>query len=123
VSEAKPRLVAVGDESTGGSASSSPHSPSPQSGDPESREHQEQRWIRIVLFALLAFTLAALLVQTFRARELHTQIGALESELVASQAAVAAHEAHLSEVRSEISDLQAGFERLSELVTRSPASR
>jgi cell division protein FtsB len=117
VSEAKPRLVAVGDESSGSA------SPSAQGGDPESREDQEQRWTRIVLFALLAFTLAALLVQTWRARELHAQIGSLESELAISQAAVAAHEAHLSEVRSEISDLQAGFARLNELVTRSPVSR
>jgi cell division protein FtsB len=119
VSEAKPRLVAAGAESTGGAPASS----LPQSGDPESRDPQEQRWTRIVLFALLAFTLAALLVQTWRARELHTQIATLESELAASQAAVAAHEAHLSEVRSEISDLQAGFARLNELVTRSPVSR
>ena len=90
MSEAGPRLVAL-DAPPAGGAGGTP--------EPESPESQERRWTLRILFALLAFTLAALLVQTWRARELHSQIGQLESELAASQAAVAAHQAHLSEVR------------------------
>jgi cell division protein FtsB len=113
VSEAGPRLVAL-DAPPAGGAGGTP--------EPESPESQERRWTLRILFALLAFTLAALLVQTWRARELHSQIGRLESDLVASQAAVAAHQAHLSEVRSQVGDLEQGFSRLQELVSRPPAA-
>ena len=114
MSEARPRLVAVGETPASG-AGSAP--------EPESQESQERRWTLRILFALLAFALAALLVQTWRTRDLHTQIGNLESELAASQAAIAAHEAHLSEVRTQVGELEHGFTRLQALVTRTPAAR
>jgi len=121
----RPKLVAVAGEPSGDTkparASRTPES-SP-AREPESQESQERRWTLRILFALLAFTLAALLVQTWRARELNGRVGALESELARSQAAVAAHEAHLAEVRSQVGELEQGFARLQELVSRDPAPR
>ena len=84
---------------------------------------REERWARYVLAALLAFAVFALIVQTWRARDLHTQVNTLSTELSATRAELAAHQSHLIQVRDKVGDLQAGVAELEALVARDPAGR
>ena len=113
MAEAGPKLQAVPSEGDG------PPSASPAGAD-SGREERLTRW---VLAALLVFAVFALVVQTWRARDLHTQVNALSTELSATRAELAAHQAHLIQVRTQVGDLQAGMAELQELVARDPAAR
>lgn len=87
---------------------------------PEPTEAAPRRWPFVALFVLLALAVVGMLLEKNRADGLQVEVNGLsavvaelEGELAESEAAVSAHRAHLDDVRTFVSELQA-------LVARDP---
>lgn len=81
-------------------------------------EPRQRRWPTWLLLALLGAAVLGLAFENRRANDLggrveslEAVVGELEGELEASEAAVSAHQAHLDDVRSFVSELSALVER------------
>jgi len=85
---------------------------------------RERRHSGVLLWALgiaLAVVVMLFAAQLQRSSQLADQVGALESELEASRAALAAYESHLGEVRNRVGGLSAQVRELEALVERGPS--
>jgi len=87
-------------------------------------QRRETRHSGVLLWALgiaLAVVVMLFAAQLQRSGQLAEQVGALEAELEASRAALAAYESHLGEVRNRVGGLSAQVRELEALVERGPA--
>ena len=75
---------------------------------------------RLALGGLLALALLGLLVQSWRAEELLSQVGALEGRLASAQRLIERHEVHLERVQGSVGTLLAEVRELDALVHALP---
>ena len=96
--------------------------------DGETEGVAQPRWRRIVdsralywlIAAVLVTAIAGLGVQSRRVAELSGQVESLKAELISAQAALAAYEVRIDEIRTSVGGLQYQLDALDELVSRDP---
>ena len=115
MAEPRPQLHAVPD--------AGPH------GSEMNDRQRDEYGVRWLLIVLLAMAMLALVIQTWRSRDLHAQVETLSTELSAARAEIAAHQTHLGEVREQmgavqgvLAELEAATAGLKAVVDRDPAT-
>lgn len=97
-----------------------PESP-PTSTEPATEKRRP--WLPIALLVLLLVASAGYLYESQRASTLEGQVGALQTELQATQADLRAHEQRMQVVRGHVADLAGRMELLQQAVEGDPAQR